>query len=49
MLEYMKSINIAVPFSKNMVAVIQSMISMLPEAVKAWASHVVIDKVVVAR
>ena len=45
MLEYMKSINIAVPFSKNMVAVIQSMISMLPEAVKAWASQYIPEHV----
>ena len=37
MLEYMKTINVTVPFSKNMLTVIQSMVSMLPEAVKAWA------------
>lgn len=45
MMEYMKSLNIAVPFSKNMVAVIQSMISMLPEAVKAWASQYIPEHV----
>lgn len=45
MMEYMKSINIAVPFSKNMITVIQSMISMLPEAVKAWASQYIPEHV----
>lgn len=45
MLEYMKTINITVPFSRNMLTVIQSMISMLPEAVKAWASQYIPEHV----
>lgn len=45
MLEYMKTINITVPFSRNMLSVIQSMISMLPEAVKAWASQYIPEHV----
>jgi hypothetical protein len=45
MMEYMKSINIAVPFSKNMVQVVHSMISMLPEAVKIWASQYIPEHV----
>ena len=45
MLEYMKTVNITVPFSKNMITVIHSMISMLPEAVKAWASQYIPEHV----
>lgn len=41
MVEYMKAINISVPFSKNIVAMMQNIIKMLPECIKGWFSQFV--------
>lgn len=41
MVEYMKTINICVPFSKNIVAMMQNIIKMLPDCLKGWFSQFV--------
>lgn len=41
MVEYMKTINVTVPFSKNIVAMIQNIIKVLPDCIKGWFSQFV--------
>jgi hypothetical protein len=45
MMEYMKAINLSVPFSKNIVVMLTSIFNMLPEMIKAWANNFVPEHV----